>query len=378
MQQNVFITRSASYLPNGPISNDQIEDFLGLVGNVRSRAKNIVLRQNGIKTRYYALNTKQQMTHTNAEMGKESIVRLFDNDFSIENLEVLSCATSTPDQLLPSQASMIHGLVKGHEIELFSHSGVCLTSLQALKTAYMCIRSGLNHNAICCASELPSAILLSKNFNTEYEVLSKVEEHPIIAFHKDFLRFMLSDGASSVLLEAEPRGMVSLKIEWIEMTSFAHILPTCMRQGGILKEDGELISWKAFTSEEWAAESIFTICQDVKVLNKNGIPYFAKQINDSLVKHGVESKEITYILPHISSMYFKQPLIDQLEGTSTPFIEDQFFLNLPQVGNVGSASIFLALDELMKSGRLQKGDKILLAVPESGRFSYGTALLTVY
>lgn len=378
MLQNVFITRSASYLPNGPVSNDRIEDFLGLVGGVKSRAKNIVLRQNGIKTRYYALNTKQQMTHTNAEMGKESITGLFDDDFRLDNVEVLSCATSTPDQLLPSQASMIHGLLKGNEIELFSHSGVCLTSLQALKTAYMCIKAGLNHNAVCCASELPSAILLSKNFDAEYDVMSKVEEHPMIAFHKDFLRFMLSDGASSVLLEAEPRGKVSLKIEWIEMTSFAHILPTCMRQGGILREDGELTSWKALTIEKWAAESIFTICQDVKVLNKNGIPYFAKQINDSLVKHGVESKGIKYMLPHISSIYFKQPLIDQLKGTSTPFNEEQFFLNLPQVGNVGSASIFLALDELMKSGRLQKGDKILLAVPESGRFSFGTALLSVY
>lgn len=59
--------------------------------------KVLFLRQNGIKTRYYALNTQQQMTHTNAEMGKESVVRLFDNDFSIEDLEVLSCATSTPD-----------------------------------------------------------------------------------------------------------------------------------------------------------------------------------------------------------------------------------------------------------------------------------------
>lgn len=106
---------------------------------------------------------------------------------------------------------MIHGLIKGREIELFSHSGVCLTSLQALKTAYMCIRAGLNHNAVCCASELPSAILLSKNFNAEYDAMSKVEEHPIIAFHKDFLRFMLSDGACSVLLESEPRGTISLK-----------------------------------------------------------------------------------------------------------------------------------------------------------------------
>ena len=52
-------------------------------------------------------------------------------------------------------------------------------------------------------------------------------------------------------------------------------------------------------------------------------------------------------------------------------------MNLARVGNVGAASIYLALDELMTSGKLKKGDKILLSVPESGRFSYAYAYLTV-
>ena len=57
---------------------------------------------------------------------------------------------------------------------------------------------------------------------------------------------------------------------------------------------------------------------------------------------------------------------------------EKWFMNLATVGNVGAASIYLALEELMNSGKLKKGDKILLSVPESGRFSYALAYLTVY
>ena len=44
---------------------------------------------------------------------------------------------------------------------------------------------------------------------------------------------------------------------------------------------------------------------------------------------------------------------------------------------MGSASIFVALDELLKTQNIAKGKKILLLVPESGRFSYGTTLISV-
>ena len=56
--------------------------------------------------------------------------------------------------------------------------------------------------------------------------------------------------------------------------------------------------------------------------------------------------------------------------------EEKWFTNLDRVGNVGSASIFLALGELMNSGRLKKGDRLFLAIPESARFSYGYIYLT--
>lgn len=79
MKNEVFITSTATYFPNSPVTNDCMENYLGLISGVNSRVKNIVLRQNGIKQRYYALNTKQEMTHTNADLAVQSIHRLLKN-----------------------------------------------------------------------------------------------------------------------------------------------------------------------------------------------------------------------------------------------------------------------------------------------------------
>lgn len=53
---NVYITKSSTYLPNEPIANDDMETYLGLVNNTPSKARALILRNNQIKTRYYALD----------------------------------------------------------------------------------------------------------------------------------------------------------------------------------------------------------------------------------------------------------------------------------------------------------------------------------
>ena len=137
------------------------------------------------------------------------------------------------DQILPSHASMVHGLWE-EPVEIFSSAGVCLSCLQALKIAYLSIAASEKQNAICSTSELVSAMLLSKNFDIEYERCCNLGTNPYMALEKDFLRFMLSDGASCALLENHPgeKG-VSLKIEWIEMDSYANETPTCMFAGAV-------------------------------------------------------------------------------------------------------------------------------------------------
>lgn len=379
MKNEVFIKKVNSFLPNEPVNNEDMEDYIGRIEGKPSRVKNLVLKQNGIKTRYYALNKNQEITHTAAELAARAIRGLFDNNQELESLELITTATSIPDQILPSHASMVHGLLpETKNIEIFSTSGVCLTSLQALKIAYLSVVSGEKNNAVCCASELVSAALLSKHYDAEYEKCHSIGENPYFGFEKDFLRFMLSDGAGAVYLDNVPsESGNSLKIEWIEMESNANELPACMISGADFRADGSITTWKSYDSEGISEKSVFTVKQDIRLLKKHIIRLWVDHIENVMKKHNIEPVEIDYVIPHVSSMFFYKELLNEIEKRNIDLRENKWFTNLTWVGNMGSASIFVALDEFVKTRKLQKGEKILLLVPESGRFSYGTVLITV-
>lgn len=232
-------------------------------------------------------------------------------------------------------------------------------------------------NAVCSCSELASAGLLSKNYDIEYEKCANLGTKPYMALEKDFLRFMLSDGASAVLLQDNPGMGKALRVEWVEMTSYANELPTCMFMGAEKSEDGELKSWKKFDSQDLVNRSIFTVKQDIKLLEQYAVPYWAKHIKSCLEMHSVSPDSISYVIPHVSSMFFYDKIINELKNVGVGIDESKWFTNLPKVGNIASAAIFAALDEFWRTHELKSGEKILLLVPESGRFSYGTVLLSV-
>ena len=375
----VYITKASKYLPNTPIDNDQMEVFLGEINETASKAKRIVLRNNGITTRYYALDTQGNPTHTNADLTCLAIKGLLDTHFKAADIQVLSCGTSTPDCLLPSHAAMVHGLLKGSgAVELNSSAGVCNSGMNALKFAYLSIKSGNSTNAVCTGSERVSSWLRANKYESEIQSLTLLQEQPILAFKKDFLRFMLSDGAGALRLESKPHPTeISLQILWMEAHSYAHQLEACMYAGCEKQSDGSLKAWSDYSPAQWLEQSIFSIKQDVKLLNENILVKGAESMQATLNKHALSPDEITYFLPHISSLYFKDRLYEELKKVGIDIPLERWFLNLPQVGNVGSASPYLMLEELFNSQKLQKGDTLLLSVPESGRFSYSYALLKV-
>lgn len=375
----VYITKVSKYLPNTPIDNDQMEAFLGEINETASKAKRIVLRNNGITTRYYALDTQGNPTHTNADLTCLAIKGLLDTHFKAADIQVLSCGTSTPDCLLPSHAAMVHGLLKGSgAVELNSSAGVCNSGMNALKFAYLSVKSGNSTNAVCTGSERVSSWLRANKYESEIQSLTLLQEQPILAFKKDFLRFMLSDGAGALRLESKPHPTeISLQILWMEAHSYAHQLEACMYAGGEKQSDGSLKAWSDYSPEQWLEQSIFSIKQDVKLLNENILVKGAESMQATLNKHTLSPDEITYFLPHISSLYFKDRLYKELKKVGIDIPLERWFLNLPKVGNVGSASPYLMLEELFNSQKLQKGDTLLLSVPESGRFSYSYALLKV-
>jgi len=378
--KDVYITKTATYFPNEPVSNEEMEDFLGLINKSPSKSKRIVLRNNGIKRRFYALTREGKPTHTNAEMTALSIRKMLDNNQEeLRQIDLLVCGTSSPDQIMPSHAVMVHGeLPEAGAIEVVSPSGVCCAGMHALKYAYMAVKTGDAHHAVATGSERFSAALKSEIFEDEAKKLKELEDNPYIGFEKEFLRWMLSDGASSFLLSDKKNDSgFSLRIEWIEGVSYAHEMEACMYMGGEKLDTGKLKSYLDYSPEEIQAKSIMSIKQDVKLLSENIVPLGGIKLSKLFKEKGLDSTEVDYFLPHMSSEFFRAKIYDQLQKNGTPISYDKWVVNLSSLGNVGAGSVYFMVDEVFKSGTLKAGQKILLLVPESSRFSYMYALLTV-
>ncbi|MFO1340320.1 MAG: beta-ketoacyl-ACP synthase III [Burkholderiaceae bacterium] len=371
MSNDVFLTRTGSFLPFDPVGNDEIEDVLGRVGGKPSRARRLVLRSNGIQSRHYAIDRRTgEPAWTNAQLTAQAVRALGDD---IGRVDCLATGTSLPDQLMPNHAVMVHGELGWPRLEAVSCAGICLSGTAALKHAWLSVRAGDARRAVATGSELASPVLMARHFEAEVEHrVQALERHPEIAFEKDFLRWMLSDGAGAVLLEREPRGPLSLRVDWIELSSAAHELPACMYAGAEKGEDGRLRGWLSFTPQEWTARSVFAVKQDVKLLNENIIRAAGQTPLAELVRRRqLRADDVDWLLPHLSSNYFVPATEQALADAGLPVPRERWFTNLTTKGNTGSASPYIMLDELFRSGRLRRGHKLLMYVPESGRFSSG-------
>ena len=189
---------------------------------------------------------------------------------------------------------------------------------------------------------------------------------------------MLSDGAGAMVLQDTPNPQgLSLKIEWIDVLSYAGVMPTCMYSGGEMV-DGKLKGWRGYTQHEVMSKSLLSIAQDVKLLNENIVEYtVTKPLQEILKKRPLDAASIDYFLPHYSSEFFKEKLYAGMVEAGFEIPYEKWFTNLTKCGNTGSASIYIILEELFHSGKLSKGQKLLCYVPESGRFSTAFMLLEV-
>ena len=380
MSQAVYITHASAYLPNAAVSNQEMEQVLGQVGGRASRARAIVLRSNGIQQRHYVINPETgEITHSNAEITAEAVRGLLHDGFSLDNIQVLACGTSSPDQIAPNHAVMVHGELKNPPCEVMSASGICVAGVMSLKYGFMSVLAGLSENAVVTGSEAASTFMRAWNFEAENEArVNSMEAKPVIAFEKDFLRWMLSDGAGALLLQNRPNACgLSLKIEWIDQFSYADQMQTCMYAGAEKNADGSLTGWRELSSmQDVLNRSVLSLKQDVRLLDEGIRECTRRGFLDMQKRRHLSLADVDWLLPHYSSQFFREPLMQAMpENLKVPY--ERWFSNLATKGNVGSASIYLMIEELFGSGRLKAGEGILCYVPESGRFSTAFIFLRV-
>ena len=261
---------------------------------------------------------------------------------------------------------MVHGELGYGPMEISTAHGICSSGMMALKNAYLQVAIGEKRNAISVASEFASRGFKS----TRYDEMGPLADDGSLPMEAAFLRYMLSDGAGAAVIENAPATSgISLRIDWISLTSFANTQKTCMYGGS--NSNAATKSWVDYPTAAAAAEAdgALVLRQDLSLL-----PH--------LVSVGVDECErllanwasstptrVTWIPAHYSSERMKEIVFKEFARRDiTAGRPEMWYSNLTSVGNIGSAAIFVILDEMMTEGLIKEGDTLLCMVPESGRF----------
>ncbi len=373
--RDVFITGTGAFLPGEPVDAEGMESFIGRIGGRSSAVGRRALRWNGVETRHYALNADGRPLHSNASMTADALrAALDDAGLAAADLDFLATATTQGDYLVPGHAAAVHGELGCGPMEIASHQSVCASALTALKHAWLSVRAGEAEVAATAAGEFSS-----RWFRPEfYEGTTLVDAKGRARVEADFLRFTLSDGAGAVVLEPRPRtDALSLKIEWIDLTSLAGRFDPCMWAGSTFADRSDMrTAWSHAGPVAAHAAGSVALVQDfelLKIVIRAWIGVWLEKVDTGRI----DPARVDHLLCHYSARSLREEIVGLLESTAAMIPESRWFSNLATVGNIGAASIWVMLDAFLKSGRAKRGERVLLIVPESGRAMVGFAMCEV-
>lgn len=425
-ESSAYITAMGTFMPGPAINNDEVERFLGAVHGKPSRLRKKILKSNGIVSRHYALNDQQETTYQNSELAAHAVSQCLDrSSLDKKDVKMLAVASTQGDLPLPGMASLVQAALKLPPCEILTTHGVCSSGMMALKSAVNSIRLREHDNAVVCASELASRLLKK----TRYESVDGE-----VDLEAEFLRWMLSDGAAALAIQNKPRGNgLSLRIDWIDIRSFASDFDLCMSCGS-----SDQKPWTVDSSEQshpnlnssGRSSNLAQTASKNKARNPQVSPMYAPsapslaatkddhyfpnaiswqdyetyadaerdgallirqnlRILEAIVRVGVEGflrlieagkiapKQIDHFVCHYSSHFFRGEIMKLFKILGCEIPEEKWFTNLYSKGNTGCAAMFVALEELLYSGKLRAGQTVFCVVPESGRFCTAYMKLTV-
>lgn len=370
-----FITASGACLPGEPVDNTRMAEHIGCISPAAERRGRLALRRNRIRTRHYAIAPDGTTSWTLAKLGaaaaREALER---SGLDSRKVGLLASATTQNDLLVPGLASGVHHELGLPPLEIASCQSVCASSMMALKNAALQVHAGEHAAALAVGAEFSSRYFRPGH----YLGTAAMGEDGGLPEDAEFLRWTLSDGAGAVIIESSPRaGGLSLQIEWISLRSFADRFAPCMTGGAVRQEDGVLKPWSHHASiAEAAQKGAFQLRQDMQALYRM-LPVWLGEMMRLVDEDRIAPAEVDWFLCHYSAHSLREEMIRLATKAGCMIPEERWFTNLYDKGNVGAASLFLLLHDLLAQPGLRAGQRVLCAVPESGQCLMGYAMLTV-
>ncbi len=314
---------TGSALPANAVSNAQLVAQLAQRG-IETSDEWIVTRT-GIRQRYLA-----EAGLTTAELGARAArAALSAAGVTASDIDLVICATSTPDQIFPSTACLIQAQLGNAGAAAFDVQAVCSGFVYGLTVADALIRTGTHRRALVIGAELFSRIV---DWNDRGTCV------------------LFGDGAGAVVLESatEP-GLLAARLH-ADGTQ-GHILCAAGRinEGGVtgdpfLRMDGQAVFKLAVNVLESSAREVLADAQ-------------------------VAPEGVDWLIPHQANVRILNATARKL---GLP--ESKLIVTVDQHGNTSAASVPLALDAAVRDGRIQRGQQVLLQ-GVGGGFTWGSVLL---
>ena len=313
------ITGTGSYLPGDAVSNTE------LAARGIDTSDEWIVTRTGIRSRHLA-----PAGTTASQLGCEAARRALEMaGVEATELDLIIVATSTPDFIFPSTACLIQAQLGNKGATAFDVQAVCAGFAYALGIAEKFIRSGSHKRALVIGAEVFSRILDWQDRGT---------------------CVLFGDGAGAVVLEAaETPG----------------ILATAMHAdgsyAGILNVPGQ-ISRGQVTGDPF-------LRMDGQAVFKFAVRVLAEVAQEVCAAAEMDSADIDWLIPHQANLR----IIDAT-GRKLGIAPEKVVVTVDRHGNTSAASVPLALDEAVRDGRIQRGQKVLLE-GIGGGFAWGAALL---
>lgn len=323
MDQTAIIG-TGSFLPSNIMTNDDLS-------NIVDTSDEWIRTRTGIRERRISAGL------TTADLAYEAGVRaLNDAGLKPEDIDLIICATITPDYFMPSCACMVQHILGAVNAAAFDLSAACSGFIYAIVTAEQFIRSGMYENVLVIGTEVLSKVL-------DWEDRSTC--------------VLFGDGAGAVVMSKASKGGMILASN-LEADGSKFNMLTCPAI--------PLINPYRNICGEETRPVIKMLGQDVF---KFAVRTITENIDKVLKKSGLSKDDIRYIVPHQANQrIFEQAA--KLSGISA----DRFYMNLDRYGNTSAASIGIALDELKKGNSINCGDIVVL-VGFGGGMTGGAVIL---
>ncbi|MFM7000649.1 MAG: beta-ketoacyl-ACP synthase III, partial [Limnohabitans sp.] len=303
------ILGTGSYLPEKRLTNADLAAELAQQGVETS--DEWIVERTGIRARHFAADGQGSSDLATAAARQA----LSAAGISADDLDLIIVATSTPDMVFPSVATMVQHKLGTAGCPAFDVQAVCSGFIYALTIADSMIQSGSAKRALVIGSEVFSRILDFKDRTT---------------------CVLFGDGAGAVILEAsEQPGILASDLHADGKYKDILCVPGHVNKGGILGDP--------------------VLKMDGQAVFKLAVGVLEETARASLAKANLTDADIDWLIPHQANIRIMQSTAKKLKMSS-----DKVVVTVDQHGNTSAASIPLALDTAVRDGRIQRGQTLML------------------